>query len=131
MNKLSLHLSIWLAVHRANEPGSITVTPSVTRATSVRSMGNGFFHRGYTEVNEEWILPQGYKAISFTQNSCLKNIIFSATSLEVKVTSYPGCLELRGFPQCRTFSAITRTVLGKPDSLCVTMLYFVTLFTNS
>lgn len=58
-------------------------------------------------------------AKGFIPNSCLKNVIFSITFLV--------CPGLRCFPECRTFRAKTRTVLGKPDGLSVTMLFFVTV----
>lgn len=53
-----------------------------------KSTDSTYCSRGHlcdrAEVNREWIHPQGYKGIFFIQNSCLKNIIFCATSVEVR-----------------------------------------------
>lgn len=55
--------------------------------------------------------------MSFIQNSCLKNVLFSATFLV--------CQGPRYFLQYRTFRAKTGNVLGKPDDLSVTVLFFI------
>ena len=83
------HPRVGLALHRANESGT---KPSV----------QGYLC-DHIKVNGEWILPQEYKGISFTQNSCLKNIIFSTTSLEIKVTNYPGWPRTERFPRMQDF----------------------------